>query len=167
MLVIGGILAALVAVRLVAAIAGWEVSSLNSVASAWGYAVRAALLCVALVVLAALIAAVIGRGQRSLWLRGERGGVLVSLEALQRLAEATALGDPDVVRAEAHLRDRDGAPYGSMHLYARPLADAARVRRDVEAEVRAAIDLLIGREAAQVAVKPTVLRVSQLKKHLP
>jgi hypothetical protein len=72
-----------------------------------------------------------------------------------------------VVRAEARLRERDGAPHGSVRLYARPLVDAARVRGEVEAQVRTAIDKVTGRETTRVAVKPTVLRVGQLKRYLP
>lgn len=167
LLIIGGVLAVLVVVRLGAAVFGWDIASLDSMTASLGHVARAVLLGLAFAVLAVLVMAVPRQGERSLWLRGERGGVLVPLAALQRLAEATALRHPEVVRAEVRLRERDGAPHGSVRLYARPLADVARVRGDIDVEVRAAIDLVIGREATQLDVKPTVLRVRQLKRYLP
>lgn len=167
LLVVGGVFAVVLAVSFAAAVLGWDFAPMDSLASTGGHGLRAVLLVAALVILAGLVLIIPRQGERSLWLRGEHGGVLVSLAALQRIAEATALRHPEVVRAEARLRERDGAPYGSVRLFARPLADAARVRGEVEAQVRTAIDLVIGRETARIAVKPTVLRVGQLKRYLP
>lgn len=164
---VGGVAAALLAVSFAAAVFGWDFMPMDSLMSTGGHVVRAVLLCAALVILAGLVLIVSRHGERSLWLRGEHGGVLVSLAALQHIAEATALRHPEVVRAEARLRERGGAPYGSVRLYARPLVDAARVRGEVETQVRTAIDLVIGRETTRIAVRPTVLRVRQLKRYLP
>jgi len=167
LLAVGGIFATVLAVSFAAAVLGWDFTPMDPLMSAGGHVVRAVLLVAALVILAGLVLSIARHGERSLWLRGEHGGVLVSLAALQRIAEATALRHPEVVRAEARLRERDGAPYGSVRLYARPLVDAARVRGEVEAQVRTAIDRVTGRETTRIAVKPTVLRVRQLKRYLP
>lgn len=167
LLAVGGIFAAVLAVSFAAAVLGWDFTAMDPLLSTGGHVVRAVLLVVALVILAGLVLIIARHGERSLWLRGDHGGVLVSLAALQRIAEAAALRHPEVVRAEARLRERDGAPHGSVRLYARPLVDAARVRGEVEAQVRTAIDKVTGRETTRVAVKPTVLRVGQLKRYLP
>lgn len=167
LLVIGGIFAMVLAVSFAAAVLGWDFAPMDRLVSTGGHVVRVVLLCAALIILASLVLIIPRHGEHSLWLRGEHGGVLVSLAALQRIAEAVALRHPEVVRAEARLRERDGAPYGSVRLYARPLVNAARVRGEVEAQVRMAIDLVIGRETTRIAVKPTVLRVRQLKRYLP
>jgi hypothetical protein len=168
LLLVGGIFVLVLAASLGAAALRRDLAPVDLVMSRGGHALWAVLLCAALVILAGLVLITVPRQrERVLWLRAEHGGVLVSLAALQRIAEAAALRHPEVVRAEARLRERDGAPYGSVRLYARPLVDAARVGGDVETQVRAAIDLVIGREATRVAVKPTVLRVRQLKRYLP
>ncbi len=153
--------------RLLAALLGWEIAHLAALSTLSGELLAALLLAVAILVLAALVAMIPGQRQRSLWVRGEGGGVLVSLAALQRLAEAAALENPDIVRVEARLRERDGAPTGSLRLYARPLADAGRVGSDVKTRVQREIDLVVGRRVTDVEVTPTVLRVSQLARYLP
>ena len=167
LLVIGGILAMVLAVSFAAAALGWDFATMDRLVSTGGHVVRVVLLCSALIILASLILIIPRHGEHSLWLRSEHGGVLVPLPALQQIAEAAALRHPEVVRAEARLRERDGAPYGSVRLYARPLVNATRVRGEVEAQVRTAIDMVIGRKTTGIAVKPTVLRVRQLKRYLP
>jgi hypothetical protein len=168
LLIVGGIFALVLAVSFAVAVLGWDRTPMDSLLSVGGHALRAVLLCGALVILAGLVLLVMPRQrERFLWVRGEHGGVLVSLAALQRIAEGAALRHPEVVRAEARLRERDGAPYGSLRFYARPLADAARVRSDVDAQVCGAIDHVIGRQETRLVVKSTVLRVRQLKRYLP
>ncbi len=167
LLVLGGVAALLLAARLVAALAGWEIAGLSSLSAIEGEFLAAAVLFILIIVLAALISMIPAQEQRSLWLGGEHGGVLVPLAALQRLAEAEALRHPDVVRAEARLRERDGAPAGRLTVYARPLADVTRVSGDVQARVRAELDHAIGRDTTAVDVRTTVLRVNQLTRYLP
>jgi hypothetical protein len=159
--------ALVIAGRLLAALVGVEIAPLAALSTLSGELIASLLLAVAILVLAALVSMIPGEARRTLWVNGERGGVLVSLASLQRLAEATALENADVVRVRARLRERDGAPVGSLRLYARPLADAARVGDDVKRRVQTEIDLVIGRRVTDVEVAPKVLRVSQLSRYLP
>jgi hypothetical protein len=167
LLVVGAVVAFVIAGRLVAALLGWEIAPLTVLSTLSGELIASLLLVVAILVLAALVSMIPGEVRRSLWVPGERGGVLVSLAALQRLAEATARENPDVVRVRARLRERDGAPVGSLRVDARPLADATRVADDVKRRVQTEIDLVLGLRRADVEVASRALRVSQLKRYLP
>lgn len=166
-LIAGGVVSLLLAGRLLAALLGWEIVPLAALSTLSGELLAALLLTVAILALAALVAMIPSQRQRVLWVPGERGGVCVPLAALQRLAEGAALKHPDVVRADVRLRERDGAPVGSLRLYARPLADAGRVAADVKARAQREIDLVIGRAVADLEVDPKVLRVNQLVRYLP
>jgi hypothetical protein len=167
LLVGGGLLALAVAAFLVASALDLRLSLIDDLTAPalarllW----IVALLLVALI-LVALLWIVLRRGERTLWLRGEHGGILVPMAALERLATATAQSHPDVVRAQVDLREGDGAPRGRVVLYARPFADKARLAREVDDRVMAALDDVIGRDATRLDVRTKVLHVTQLKRYL-
>jgi hypothetical protein len=150
---------------LVAAQLGWETGGADVTAwSRWLRALFAAALCA---VVSLLVWGVVSRrGERRLRLSAEHGDVTVPLSALQRLVVAAALRHPDVVSAEARLRAAGGAPGGRLRLRVRPMADTAVVAADVEAQARAALDQVIGRETAQLSVTTEVLSVRQLGERL-
>lgn len=164
---LGGVGFLLLAARLVAALAGWSMPPITAISAAQGEFLASVALVIAIVALAALISMVPMQQERLLWLRGEHGGVLVPLAALERLATAEALQHADVVKAEARLTELDGAPAGQVKVYARPLADSASVSGDVQVRVRRELHKVLGREARAVEVRITVLRVEQLKRYLP
>jgi hypothetical protein len=167
LLVLGGVGALLVAARLVAALAGWGLPTPAAVTAAEGGILAACGLLILILVIAALLSSLPVQRQSALRLSGDHGGVVVPLAALRSLVEGAALRHPDVVRAEARLREHDGAPVGSVKLFARPFVDAARLRDDVQARAGAELGRVLGREAAVVKVHATVLRVDQLKRYLP
>jgi len=110
---------------------------------------------------------VLRHGEETLWLPGKAGGVLVPAAALARLAEETACRHPEVVRAAAVLRVREGAPGGTVRVYGRPLADAARLAAEVEPAVRERLARVVGVAPARLVVRPRILTVPQLKRRLP
>ena len=153
------------AALLVAAQLGWETGGADVTAwSRWLRALFAAALCAVVSLL--VWGAVSRRGERWLRLSAEHGNVMVPLSALQRLAVAAALRHPDVVSAEARLHAGGGAPVGRLRLRVRPMADAAVVATDVEAQALAALSQVIGRETTQLSVTTEVLSVRQLGERL-
>ena len=114
-----------------------------------------------------LVWLVLRHGEETLWLRGAAGGVLVPAAALARLAEEAACRHPEVVRAAAELRVRDGAPGGTVRVYGRPLADPARLAAEVEPAVRERLARVVGVAPRRLVVRPRILTVPQLKRHLP
>lgn len=167
-LIVAGALALALAAYLLALVLGWDAVRVGDEVASWSHWLRALLLGVFFGALGLLTwAAASRRGERWLRLGADHGAVFVSLAALQRLAAATALRDPDVIGAEARLRDQDGAPAGRLRLQVRPLVDAAPLAEHVGAEARVALDAVIGREATRLDVATTVLTVQQLKDRLP
>ena len=160
-------MALLFAVRLTAAALGCDFSPFTYLGLPADHGSRAWLLAGVVVVLAVLLWLVLRHGEETLWLRGEAGGVLVPAAALARLAEEAASRHPEVVRADAALRVRDGAPGGTVRVYGRPLTDPARLAAEVELAVRERLARVIGVAPARLVVRPRVLTVPQLKRYLP
>jgi hypothetical protein len=131
------------------------------------HAARAWLLAGVVIVLAVLLWLVLRYGDETLWLPGDAGGVLVPAAALARLAEDAACQHPEVVRAEAVLRVREGAPGGTVRVYGRPLADRGRLAAEVELAVRERLAKVVGVAPGRLVVRPRILTVPQLKRHLP
>ena len=77
------------------------------------------------------------------------------------------VGRVEVVRAEAVLRVRGGAASGAVRVYGRPLADAAHLAAEVELAVRDRLARVVGVAPARLVVRPRILTVPQLKRHLP
>ena len=167
LLVAAGFVALLFAMRLTAAAFGCDFSPFPYLGIPADHASRAWLLAGVVVVLAVLVWLVLRHGEETLWLPGEAGGVLVPAAALARLAEETACRHPEVVRAEAVLRVREGAPGGTVRVYGRPLADPARLAAEVEPAVRERLARVVGLAPARLVVRPRILTVPQLKRHLP
>jgi hypothetical protein len=167
LLVVAGCVALLFAMRLTAAAFGWAFSPFPYLGVPADHASRAWLLAGVVIVLAVLVWLVLRHGEETLWLPGEAGGVLAPSAALARLAEETACRHPEVVRAEAVLRVRGGAAGGAVRVYGRPLADAARLAAEVEPAVRDRLARVVGVAPARLVVRPRILTVPQLKRHLP
>lgn len=167
LLVAGGFVALLFTVRLTAAAFGSDFSPFSYLSITADHAAQAWLLAGVVVVLAALVWLVLRHGDETLWLPGDAGGVLVPAAALARLAEQAACKHPEVVRAEAVLRVREGAPGGTVRVYGRPLADRARLAAEVEPAVRERLTRVVGIAPARLVVRPSILTVPQLKRHLP
>ena len=148
LLIAAGVVVLLFAARLTAASLGWAFSPFRYLGIPADHASRAWLLAAVVIVLAVLVWLVLRHGEQTLWLPGEAGGVLVPAAALARLAEETACRHPEVVRAEAVLRVGGGAA-------------------EVEPAVRDRLARVVGVAPARLVVRPRILTVPQLKRHLP
>lgn len=167
LLIAAGVVALLFALRLTAASLGWAFSPFGYLGIPADHGSRAWLLAGVVVALAVLVWLVLRHGEETLWLRGAAGGVLVPAAALARLVEDAACLHPEVVRAAAELRVRDGAPGGTVRVYGRPLADPARLAAEVEPAVRERLARVLGVAPARLVVRPRILTVPQLKRYLP
>jgi hypothetical protein len=165
LLLVGGVAALLLAVRLAAALAGWRGGSWHLVTQGLGLYLTVIVLVLGILVLALLISLLPGRRRRVAWLAAERGGVLVSLDALQHIVAASVGQHPDVVRAQVQLRRADGAPGGRLRLWLRPLS-AEQVGAEIGRAAQAELQELLGRRLAHFQIEPHVLRVEQLKRYL-
>jgi len=153
--------------RLTAAAFDCDFSPLVALPFGRDHAVLAWLLAALIATLVALVWLVVRDARDELWLAGERGGVLVSAGALERLAEEAAARDPEVVRAEADLSVRRGVLRGRVRVYGRPLGDADRLARLVGEAVGGALAAAVGAAAVDVRVTPRILSVRQLARYLP
>jgi len=167
LLVAAGFVALLFAMRLTAAAFDCDFSPFAYLGVPADHASRAWLLAGVVIVLAVLLWLVLRHGEETLWLPRGGGGVLVPSAALARLAEKAACRHPDVVRAAAVLRVREGAVGGAVRVYGRPLADPARLAAEVEPAVRERLAGVVGVAPARLVVRPRILTVPQLKRHLP
>jgi hypothetical protein len=167
LLLAGGIVALLYAVRLTAAALGWEFSPFASLPLTTDHGWHAVWLLLAAVALAFLLWLVARHDEPTLWLSTPEGGVAVRTSALEELAVREAEADEDVVRAEAELRVSRGALRADVRVYGRPLGDAARLGDEAAARVRAALVAVSGLDDVQVRVRPRILAVRQLARHLP
>jgi len=167
LLVAAGFVALLFAMRLTAAALGCAFTPFVYLGAPADHASRAWLVAGVVMALAVLVWLVLRHGEETLWLRGDGGGVLVPAGALARLAEETACRHPEVVRAVAVLRVRGGAVGGAVRIYGRPLADPARLAAEVEPAVRERLARVVGVAPSRVVVRPRILTVPQLKRHLP
>lgn len=153
--------------RLTAAAFDCDFSPLASLPVGRDHAALAWLAAALLAALVVLVWLVLRDAHEELWLVGERGGVLVSADALERLAEEAAARDPDVVRADADLHVSGGRLRGRVRVYGRPLGDAGRLAGAVDAAVGGALAAAVGTAAVDVRVKPRILSVRQLARYLP
>ncbi len=168
LLVAGGVALALLALVLAAAALHRSFSPLAYLGLPSGHDGRAWWLLAAMVVLAVLVWLVLRAGDEMLWFSEGHGGVMVPAAVLQGFAERVACRHLEVVRAQARLRVSGGCVLsGTLWLYCRPLAGAEGVRAEVEAEVRGALATATGAQLGTLVVRPRVLAVRQLKRHLP
>jgi hypothetical protein len=169
LLLAGGLVALLFAIRLAAAAFNRDFSPFPYVTPGGGHALLAWLLLLAMAVLAGLVWLVLRHDTDALWLPSPAGGgVLVPADDLERpAASATGRCHPDVVRAEVEFFKRGAELRGRVNVWARPLADAGAVREAADAAVRRRVARLTGRDLARLDVRVKVLRVAQLARHLP
>lgn len=160
-------MALLFAVRLTAVAFGCAFSPFPYLELPVGHAARALLLALVVGVLATLVWLVMRHGERMLWLSASTGGVLAPAFDLESLVEAAACRHPEVVRAQARLQIRRGALTGTLRIFCRPLVDPAPVAAAVGSEARHELTAATGRDAGEVAVRPSVLTIGQLKRYLP
>jgi len=167
LLLAGGVVALLFAMRLVAAAFGCDFSPFPYLYLPQDPGLVALLLVAAVVVTGLLVWLVLRHGEATFWLRHEGGGVLVPIAPLQKLVAQAAARHPEVVRAEAELRVTGGRLGGVVRVYGRPLADPARLAAEVEPLVVRRLFVIAGADPAAVKVKPRILRVPELKRYLP
>ena len=115
----------------------------------------------------ALLALVVDDGRDELWLAGERGGVLVPADAVERLLRDAALSHVEVVRAEVEVRQRRGGLAATLAVALRPLVDGDAVGAELGAVAREKLVRVTGLAEVTVKVRPRVLKVRQLARHLP
>jgi hypothetical protein len=167
---VGGLIALLFAMRLVAAAFDCDFSPFPYVTPGGGHALLAWLLLLGMAVLAGLVWLVLRHDADALWLPSPAGdgGVLVPADDLERpAASAAGRAHPDVVRAESELFKRGSELRGRVTVWARPLANADVVRDAAEAAVRRQVTRIAGRDLARLDVRVKVLKVTQLARHLP
>ena len=168
LLVAAGFVALLFAMRLTAAAFDCDFSPFPYLGITADHASRAWLLAGVVIALGVLLWLVLRHGEETLWLPGGGGGgVLVPAAALARLAEETACRHPDVVSAAVVLRVRGGAVAAAARINGRPLADPARLAAEVELAVCERLARVVGVAPARLVVRPRILTVPQLKRHLP
>jgi hypothetical protein len=167
LLLAGGCVALLYALRLAAAALGWGFSPFTYVYLPEDQGTVAWLLAAAVVALGLLVWLVLRHGEATVWLPRDGGGVLVPVAPLQRLVEQAAARHPEVVRAEADIKATGGRLGGVVRIYGRPLADPVRLAAEVEPLVVRRLFVIAGADPAAVAVRPRILKVSELKKYLP
>lgn len=153
--------------RLTGAAIGCGFSPLTSLPFGRDHAAMAWSLAALMATLVVLVWLVLRDAREELWLQGEQGGVLVSADALERLAEEAAARDPEVVRAVAGLHVSGGVLRGRVRVYGRPFGDAARLAETVAAAVGGELAAAVGAAAVDVRVKPRILGVRQLARYLP
>ena len=169
LLLAGGVVTGLFAVRLVAAALGHGFSPFPYITPD-GHALLAWLLLAGMVALAALVWLVLRHDAAAVWLPSAAGdgGVLVRTTDLERPAgSAAARSHPDVVRAAVELSSRGARLRGRVSVQARPLADAGVVRGAVDEAVRRQVARLTGSELERLNVRVRVLKVTQLVRYLP
>lgn len=167
LLLAGGVVALLFAMRLTAAAFNCDFSPFRYLGMPSDPGVRAWLLLLAVVACGALVWLVVRDDEETLWLTSASGGVLVPAVPLRRATERAAARHPEVVRAEARLRTVGGGLGVVVRVYGRPLGDAARLAAEVEPLVRAGLAAATGADPVALVVRPRVLTVAQLKRYLP
>lgn len=167
LLLVVGILAALTAVQLLAALAGLSLSPWSRLplpASAGGWAVLLA------VVAAALLAVVLLELPRRVHTVAvsvnESGAVLVPASALERLVEREALGHREVLRAEAGVRSHAGRITPRLRVALRPLADTERVCAELADGVAATLAWRTGLPLERPLVRARSVSVRRLGRYL-
>lgn len=165
LLIAGGVVALLFAIRLTAAAFDRGFSPFPYLQLPTGHAARAWLLVVVVAVLATLVWLVLRHGERMLWLSCAAGGVLAPSADLEHLLEAAACRHPEVVRAQARLQIHRGTMTGTLRIFCRPLVDPAPVAAYVGSEARHELCAATA-VTAELAVRPSVLTVRQLKRYL-
>jgi hypothetical protein len=167
LLLTGGVVALLYAMRLVAAAFDCDFSPFPYLGLPKDPGITAYLLLAAIVAVGFLVWLVLRYGEDTLWLAQPDGGVLVPVGPLQRMVEQVAARHPEVVRAEAALKAGGGRLGGVVRVYGRPLADPALIAAEVEPLVNRRLFVITGTDPGAVVVRPRILTVPQLKKYLP
>jgi hypothetical protein len=167
LLVAAGVAAGAFAIKFTAVAVGARFSPFTHLGLPSSHAGRAWLLVVVIVALAALLWLALRGGEEMLWLTAvDGGGVLVPATALQSVAKDVACRHPDVVRAEARVAVKAGRVRCWVRIYCRPLADADGISRDVEDALRDTLARVVGAELGKLVMRPRVLAVRHLKRHL-
>jgi hypothetical protein len=167
LLLAGGVVLSMFAVRLAAAAFRWDFSPFAYLPLAADHGLRALWLLAAVAALGFLVWLVDRHERPTLWLAGPEGGVAVPASPLEELAVRAAEADDEVVRAKAELHVSRGVLKADVRVLGRPLGDAARLGGDAEARVRAGLVSATGIEDVRVKVRPRILAVRQLARHLP
>jgi hypothetical protein len=114
-----------------------------------------------------LLALVLDDARDELWLAREDGGVLVPADVVELLLRDAALAHAEVVRADVEVRLRRGRVAAKLDVALRPLVDGVAIADDLSAGARDLLARVIGAADVTVRVRPRVLKVGQLTRHLP
>jgi hypothetical protein len=167
LLLAGGVVVLLFAVRLVAAALGWSFTPFSYIWTPSDPGVAAWLLAGVVALLGVLVWLVLRHGEATVWLARSDGGVLVPVAPLELSVERAAARHPEVVRADAGVRVSGGRLGAVVRVYGRPLADPDRLAAEVERLVRNRIATISGADPGTVSVRPRILGVRELKRYLP
>jgi len=163
----GGLTLLLFAMRLVAAAFGCAFTPFAYLGLPGGHGWQALLFAGLAAACVVLLALVLDDARDELWLAGEGGGVLVPADAVELLLRDAALAHAEVVRADVDVRVRRGRVTATLNVALRPLVDGAAVADGLSAGARDLLARVIGAADVTVRVRPRVLTVGQLARHLP
>ncbi len=127
---------------------------------------RLVVMLAALVLLVGLLAVLLRRAGRPVWLTAEQGGVLVAPGTIAEPLQRELAFNAEVVGAHVHVSSRGGRLRADAQVAVRPLADAKRLRAEFSATVSALLGRITGVEPDRVNVNVRVLNVRQLGRHL-
>jgi hypothetical protein len=117
-------------------------------------------------VLLGLIALLIRRYRRPLWLAGESGGALVRHEAVEERLRRAVVAHADVLRARVHVDVGGGRPRAEADVALRPQAEAAPLQAQFAADVRELLEQITGLEASRIEIRVHVVSVRRLRRYL-
>lgn len=146
----------------------------------WTHGDRFAVMSAVLILLVGLLAALMRRAGRPVWLAAEQGGVLVTPGTIAEPLQRELLLNIEVVGAHVHVSSRGGRLRADVQVAVRPLADAERLRAEFAATVGTLLRRITGVESDHANVEPDcageepdcvhvkvrVLSVRQLERYL-
>jgi membrane protein implicated in regulation of membrane protease activity len=165
--VIGGIAALYAAMRLAAVAAhstGVRLRFLHLPEAPGG---RVALGSVLFALVVALLAVLMRRGEQRIVIEvSERGAVTLGTAALERVVGDAVGAHPDIVRRRVQVESRGDGLAARVWAAARPQADAAALRAEIEETARAALGQATGLPVTAARVKLKILRAKDLRRYL-
>jgi uncharacterized alkaline shock family protein YloU len=115
----------------------------------------------------AMLAVLLRRGEQRIAVDvSEHGTVVLGAATLERLVGETVGAHREIVRVRVEVQSRDDGLVVRVWAAARPQADAAALRAEIEESVRAALGQATGLTVAAAHMKLKVLRVKDLRRYL-
>ena len=120
----------------------------------WTHGDRFAVMSAVLVLLVGLLAALLRRADRPVWLAAEQGGVLVTPGTIAGPLQRELLLNVEVVGVNVHVSSRGGRLRADVQVAVRPLADAERLRAEFAATVSKLLQRITGVGSDYANVEP-------------